>query len=72
MKSRLILANWLLSVLLITYDGDSIILTLLAASYFSLACYLLVRCKKDIAVEIKKMEHALDALINRFALRPRS
>lgn len=66
MKSQLIIVNWLLSLLLLTYNGNSLILTFIVASNFSLACYLLLHNKKNIAAEIKRMDRKIDRLIRKY------
>lgn len=66
MKSQLIIANWLLSFLFLTYNGGSIILTFLVVAYFSLASYLLIHYKQKIVKEITKMDRKISRLISRF------
>ncbi|MBK5722536.1 hypothetical protein JGH11_16805 [Dysgonomonas sp. Marseille-P4677] len=67
-KSRLIIINWLLSLLLLTYNGGSLILTLFVSAYFSFASWLLLHNKENIITEVKEMDGKIDRLIAKFTI----
>jgi len=63
MKTYLIIANWLFAFVLLTYNGDSLILVLLAATYFSVSCLLLNRYSRQIHKLINKMNDKIERFL---------
>lgn len=59
MKTKLIIANWLFSLLLLTYNGDSLILTLITAAYFCFSCVLLNRNDEAVEKEVERINRKI-------------
>lgn len=70
MKAKLIIANWLFSLLLLTYNGDNLILTLAVATYFCIACALINQNHTEVEKEVNRMEKRI--MMKASNLKPKS
>lgn len=59
MKYRLIILNWLFALLLLTYNGCSLILTLVVFVYFALSSFTLIRNQRGVEAEIRRAERKM-------------
>ncbi|GEM_PF-3752466 len=59
MKYRLLILNWLFALLLLTYNGDSLILTFVVFAYFALCTFTLIRNQRGVEAEIRRAERKM-------------
>ncbi|MDU1892240.1 MAG: hypothetical protein E6767_16270 [Dysgonomonas sp.] len=60
MKANLIIVNWLLSFLMLAYNGNSLILTFIVGLYFILSCSLTLREWKCVYRQLYKLNRLLE------------
>lgn len=63
MKTKLIIASWLISLMLM--DTDNLLQALIALCWFAFSSLMLERNKFEIDKSIKNFEKKLDRLINK-------
>ena len=64
MKVCLIIVNWLFSFVLLTYNGDSLILAFFVVAYFSVACMLLNKYNRQVYKLLDRMNSRIDNLLS--------
>lgn len=64
MKVCLIIANWLFSFILLTYNGDSLMLVFFVVVYFSVACLLLNKYSRQVNEVLNRMNDRIDRILS--------
>jgi len=65
MKAYLLVANWLFSLLLLTYNGDNLIVTFSVMLYFAASCMLVNRYKQEVFDFVDKMDKKFERFVSR-------
>lgn len=65
MKAKLIIANWLISFVLLSGVTDSLIIKFLMVAYFGVSCYFLRRNYVAVYRRLYRMNIWIDGIINK-------
>lgn len=63
MKAYMLIANWLVSFLFLSYSGDSLIIAFLVTAYFAFSCYGLTKNYRMVYRRLYAMNRYIDKLI---------